>query len=451
MMTVRIGWKALPGRPRGLGRARGVWCLGVLLALAGGASAGDGWPVEHGRGVDALATGDAAGAERHLRRALETATEAGDDAAVAVVLVDLGRTCADLGRFEEAVELLHRAIEIRRDRRDARALAVAMTELGIVYLGWERPGDAEGPLSSAKEIGQSVIPPDHSDWGRLLGGHGELRRRLGRTDQAEPLLVEALAITGAVAAPDDHDLAALHESLGLVLMREGRLDEAAPHARRAVALLEAAAGPDHRWLVVPLEHLATLLDLAGRRAESDVTLRRAASIAARTGAPRRVREVAWEGEGLRVTSVHQARGVVQSMAPWGEGWSDDAQLSINALETGSVNIELPVEVTGRYRAVIHVTKGPEYGRFRLLLDRKLLGPLVDGYADLVRPAGPIPLGEVVLVPGIHELTVQLDGRDERSTGHLVGLDRLRLVPVTPPPAETETPGPTEPGPAADDR
>ena len=34
-----------------------------------------------------------------LRRALETAREAGDDAAVAVVLVDLGRTCADLGRF----------------------------------------------------------------------------------------------------------------------------------------------------------------------------------------------------------------------------------------------------------------------------------------------------------------------------------------------------------------
>jgi hypothetical protein len=75
------------------------------------------------------------------------------------------------------------------------------------------------------------------------------------------------------------------------------------------------------------------------------------------------------------------------------------------------------------------TSAPDYGKIRIALDGKPVGPEVDLYAGRVSPTGELELGVHELGAGPHSLHVTAVGKAPASGGFSFGLDALDLLPA----------------------
>jgi hypothetical protein len=139
-----------------------------------------------------------------------------------------------------------------------------------------------------------------------------------------------------------------------------------------------------------------------------------------------------EGEQLKILACTGGRPQEQDMSGWGDGWSHDAQLWwIEGRPGDRLDLELPVENSGRYRIEVHMTRARDYGIVRFHLDGQPLGDPVDLYHPRVVPTGAVQLGERELAAGPHVLTVEIVGKNpEAIPAHMFGLDYVKLTPVS---------------------
>jgi hypothetical protein len=147
---------------------------------------------------------------------------------------------------------------------------------------------------------------------------------------------------------------------------------------------------------------------------------------------------ALEGEKLTVRATSTPLPLdVQDMLVFPDGrWSAGAQLWARPTRKGVwVDLELPVPADGRYRVVVQLSKGPDYGIIQFSLNQQQVGKPFDGYhAGAVSPSGPVELGEVELKRGLAILRIETIGTNEKSQGprHAWGLDAVQLSPVPKP-------------------
>lgn len=122
---------------------------------------------------------------------------------------------------------------------------------------------------------------------------------------------------------------------------------------------------------------------------------------------------------------------VQDMGNFGSGWSGSAQLWILAREEGaSLSVELEVAQSGTYRIEGYFTKSWDYGQIDVSLDGKRITRVpIDGYYASAVPTGMIDLGTRKLRKGPHTLRFTVVGKNEKSSGFLVGVDGIRLEKV----------------------
>ncbi len=146
----------------------------------------------------------------------------------------------------------------------------------------------------------------------------------------------------------------------------------------------------------------------------------------------RVRLPSIEAESL-IDEAHATEGTlrVQNMSGFGSGWGDDAQLWwVDAKPGARLTLPLPAPEAGTYEFVGFFTRARDYGIVRLLVNGQGVGHLVDGYNTSVEPTGPVSFGRVAFRAGENEITVELVGKDGRSSGYssgyLVGIDGFRL-------------------------
>lgn len=141
-------------------------------------------------------------------------------------------------------------------------------------------------------------------------------------------------------------------------------------------------------------------------------------------------EGAVEGEDLTITLPRQA-GVasIQDMRGYGADWSGGRQVSVDMERRDLVRWDLPVETLDRYRVVLYLTRGPEYGTVRFLVNGTQMGEYFTGNDREVSPSGRIELGEIKLVPGESTLEVRSVGPNPSTGGYLFGLDAIGLEPV----------------------
>lgn len=145
---------------------------------------------------------------------------------------------------------------------------------------------------------------------------------------------------------------------------------------------------------------------------------------------------ALEGEsaqGIRLTDGTSV--TVRDMNHDGQAWSRLAFLEWTAAKPDNVMVlPLAIPVSGKYRLYGQFAKGEAYGSFALLVDGKQVGKMVDGKlvgedidcsGEGFQPSGELDLGELRLMKrSDHTITLRsVDGKP-------VGLDYLRLVPVT---------------------
>ena len=137
-----------------------------------------------------------------------------------------------------------------------------------------------------------------------------------------------------------------------------------------------------------------------------------------------------EGEDLKVIDKTPARLLPQTLRQEGQHWSDDMQLWFLPGGPGEhFTLEVPVEQDGRYRVCVYMTKAVDYGIVQFRLDGQRIGEPFDGFDTKITRSPELDLGTLQLTHGPHAFTVEVTGKNEKSQGHLAGLDCIMLKPA----------------------
>lgn len=144
------------------------------------------------------------------------------------------------------------------------------------------------------------------------------------------------------------------------------------------------------------------------------------------GAPQTI-----EGEALAGRArATQGRVAAQDMRRFGDAWSGGAHLSWVPPTGGQqLYLLLPVDRAGEYDFDITYTRAANHGDFAVFVGGTQRGPTQGGFAAVPAPSGRIGLGRVALRAGANEVVITGAGKDARSQGFVVGIDRFDLTPV----------------------
>lgn len=237
------------------------------------------------------ATGEPLKDKVTVMQALEAALKAIDGGSLkdspmveAGVLSTIGNTLIALGRYEEALPVLQRALELRRAVSPDGSLEIAQS-LDLFasvhqYLG--RKADAVRLYREALEMRRRFSPASpegQQKIGIAMGNLGQSLWSAGDYAEAESLLRGALEIELEHPSKLPADAARTHDNLAKVLTEQNKLDEAEQQMRTALDLRIAAFPAGHPEIALGQGNLATVLIKAKKPAEAEQLLR--ASIAIR--------------------------------------------------------------------------------------------------------------------------------------------------------------------------
>jgi tetratricopeptide (TPR) repeat protein len=348
-------------RHRG-GAARGardlVQCLGIARTVGdAGLEARATFELAHA--LDE--TGDAAGAEDHLRRAAAAFAAAADRHDEGRALASLAVLLARTGRADEARERLARALALHEGDADARAgdlLALGALELAIGRVADARAA-TEQALALASERGEGrAAALARMQRGLVAARAGDRALARASLEQAAAsfaaLGFEALAATarghlGALARGEGRiaEAESLLQEAEAALVALGRAAEAAPISEQLRALRAGGAGPapsedalvvaeGGAWFRAPR---GERVGLERRRPLARIADRLAAERLERPGAAldsAALKDAAWPGEKLLATAAaHRVRVAISTLRKLGlpiatleGGWALEPQVPI---------------------------------------------------------------------------------------------------------------------------
>jgi uncharacterized Zn-binding protein involved in type VI secretion len=122
----------------------------------------------------------------------------------------------------------------------------------------------------------------------------------------------------------------------------------------------------------------------------------------------------------------------QSMKPFGPGWGGNSQLLWSGGAVGAVldlNVDIPE--AGNYAVDLYFTRAPDYANLQVEVNGKPSAVPLNGFSTKVAPAGPVKVGTFALQPGVRQVSFMIVGHAPKSTGYLVGIDRIVLSKVAP--------------------
>lgn len=168
-----------------------------------------------------LAANDWIRAERELSTALAMRRELfqGTGPEVAHSLRNLALSQMAQQRFESAEPLLTEAIAILEGLRQSESVAELKLKRGSCYLANEELPQAEADFSDARTTLEPVQDLAPVVFAEACFKHGYILGRLGRYEEAKPLLENALSLQQRHLPPDDPALNQTHQILGVVLSK----------------------------------------------------------------------------------------------------------------------------------------------------------------------------------------------------------------------------------------
>ena len=151
--------------------------------------------------------------------------------------------------------------------------------------------------------------------------------------------------------------------------------------------------------------------------------------------PAQAMQMEIEAEALAASGAIQLAGGqagAQAMAPFGNGWSGAEQLFWRDGSVGAVlDLLIDVPASSKYALEIYLTRAPDYGQLHFEIEGHASPTVFDGFAPQVLPSGPVQLGTFPLAAGQRRVSLKIIGKHAQSTGHFVGIDKLRLYPAGP--------------------
>jgi CHAT domain-containing protein/Tfp pilus assembly protein PilF len=191
------------------------------------------------------------------------------------------------GRYDEALPLVERAVEIRRDELGPEHLDVAhsLRILAIIYR-------AKGETAKAKPIQQLVLStrekrlgPEHPLVAQTLHNLANLYDDRGNSAQAEQLYQRGLAIGEKTLGLEHPQVATSLNSLGIIYRDKGDYVKAEQYFQRALAIREKMLKPGHPFIGTSLNNLAVLYHSKGDYVKAKSLYQRALALQEKTQGP----------------------------------------------------------------------------------------------------------------------------------------------------------------------
>src|SRR6266542_2381441 len=188
---------------------------------------------------------------------------------------------ARAGGYEIRIEELRAATEIDRELQEARKLTKEARRLQLAgkYDEALRLGER------ALEIREKRLGPDHLEVARSLNNLAHIYYIRGDYAKAEPLYRRALAILEKALGPDHPSVALSLNSLSTLYWMKGDDTRAEPLQQRALAIREKVLGPDHLDVAKSLNNLANIYHGIGDYAKAEPLYRRVLTISEKTLGP----------------------------------------------------------------------------------------------------------------------------------------------------------------------
>jgi len=186
------------------------------------------------------------------------------------LMTTMGGVYRRLGLYEQARQLLEKALATRRAALGDDHLGVAnsLNNLGLLLWSTGDYHQAQPLIERALEIQETSLGPDHPDVASTLNSLGLLHKETGDYDGARPLFERVLEIRTKALGPDHPDVATGLNNLATISLETGDFEGARPLFKRALEIQEKSLGPDHPDVPRTLDNLATLFYWTGDYAEA---------------------------------------------------------------------------------------------------------------------------------------------------------------------------------------
>jgi len=175
-------------------------------------------------------------------------------ASVAHVLCDMGDAYWKLGQDDKALEIHHECLRISRLAQHDEHLAKTLLSIGCILMSQDRLVEARASLEEALEILRRLHSDKHPNVAGALHNIGTILARQGEYDEALKLLRRGLKIYRRTHGD-------AHEEVGKSLMNIGRAHHGQGKYDEAVRMFEEALDVYTRALGIDNERNATAHDL----------------------------------------------------------------------------------------------------------------------------------------------------------------------------------------------
>ncbi|HKX30424.1 MAG TPA: tetratricopeptide repeat protein [Blastocatellia bacterium] len=299
-----------------------------------------------------------------IERALEIRTRllGPDHRDVAKAINSLGLIYYDKGEYPKAEQLLKRALAIIENSPGPENpdLAQYLNSLALVYRNRGEYAKAEPCYQRALAIWKKTLGPQHLNVAYLLNNLADLYRNRGESEKAEPLLHEALSVIAAAQGPEHPDVPIALNNLGLLYLERGDYAKAEPVFKRALTILERALGPEHPVVATLINNLADLHRSRGELDQAEPLYRRVLAIREKALGPEHI-ETAQSHNNLGL--IYRDRGELEKAAPFYQ-----RALEIIEKTLGPENIDVATPLNNL--AVLHAYHG-DFAKAEPLFQRAL--------------------------------------------------------------------------------
>ena len=190
----------------------------------------------------------------------------------------IAKELKDLARWDESETQQRKALTEAKMHANAKLVAEASNNLGLLLKDTNRIGEAEPLMRRALEISKASFGEHHPALARDLNNLAQLLKDTNRIGEAEPLMRRALKIDEASFGKHHPAVARDFNNLAALLQATNRIGEAEPLMRRALEISKASFGEHHPTVAICLNNLAQLLQDTNRIGEAEPLMRRALGI-----------------------------------------------------------------------------------------------------------------------------------------------------------------------------
>ena len=178
---------------------------------------------------------------------LQLYADSKDDLTLASILSQVCWLHINLGKFDQAKEYGHRALEIRVKVLTPTHVDVGTSydNLGLVCRNMGELEQAKDYHQQALEIRIKTLGPTHVDIGTSYNYLGLVCCDIGDLEQAKDYYQRALEIKIKALGPTHVDVGTLYNNLGSVYSDFGDLEQAKDYHQRALEIQIKALGPTH--------------------------------------------------------------------------------------------------------------------------------------------------------------------------------------------------------------